>query len=333
MRFFITGSAGFIGFHLSSLLLEKGYFVTGYDSLNNYYDPKIKNARLQKLSKYQRFHQIIDFLENKEALNKALIEFNPDVVIHLAAQAGVRYSIENPQAYIDSNLIGTSNLLLSLQELQIRHVLMASTSSVYGANKEMPFHEQQQSDHQLTLYASTKKANEVIAHSWSHIYDLPITLFRFFTVYGPWGRPDMALFKFTQGIIADKPIDVYNGGKMWRDFTYVKDLVTAISLLANCPPVMSKPVGDFDSLSPVAPFRIVNIGNSKQVYLIDFIKLIEKRLDKKAIINSMPMQQGDVPATWADTRLLESLTGFTPSMSIEDGVNKFIDWYLGYYRK
>ena len=208
---------------------------------------------------------------------------------------------------------------------------MASTSSVYGANSEMPFHEVQKTDHQLTLYASTKKANEVIAHSWSHIYDMPITLFRFFTVYGPWGRPDMALFKFTRGIIEDEVIDVYNGGEMWRDFTYVEDLVSSISKLIDCPPLMGRPVGEFDSLSPVAPFRIVNIGNSEQVYLKDFISAIEKYLGKEALINNMPMQQGDVPATWANTQLLQSLTGFSPSTPVNVGIKKFVDWYLDYY--
>ena len=255
-----------------------------------------------------------------------------DTVIHLAAQAGVRYSIDNPRAYVQSNLIGTFEILEAARAHPPRHMLLASTSSAYGANTDMPYREIQKADHQMSFYAATKKANESMAHSYAHLYGLPITMFRFFTVYGPWGRPDMAPMKFAKRILAGEPINVYNHGNMRRDFTYVNDLVHALHLLLDKPPNERSVSDDFDSLSPVAPFRVVNIGNSAPVELAQFISVLETALGKKAIQNFMDMQPGDVPATWADTRLLEALTGYCPRTDIQDGVNALIKWYLEYYR-
>ena len=255
-----------------------------------------------------------------------------DVIVHLAAQAGVRYSIENPKAYIDANILGTFNILEASKRLGVGHLLMASTSSVYGANLDMPFREIDSTDTPLTLYAATKKANESMAHSYAHLWNIPITMFRFFTVYGPWGRPDMALFKFVAAILEQKPIDIYNNGKMYRDFTYVEDLVKAISLLMKANPnEKNLKVTEGDSLSSVAPFRVLNIGNSDKVMLLDFIDAIEEILKIKAVRNYMPMQMGDVHATWADTSLLKELIGFIPQTNYRDGIEKFISWYRNYY--
>ena len=333
-RVFITGSAGFIGYHLAKLLLEQGHEVWGYDGMTDYYDVRLKQRRHEMLNQHEGFSSTVAMLEDLERLNAAMTAFHPDVIVHLAAQAGVRYSIKNPKAYFDANLMGTFNVMEVARTIGVQHLLMASTSSVYGANTEMPFTETQRVATPMTFYAATKLANESMGHSYAHIYNLPITMFRFFTVYGPWGRPDMALFKFTKGIIEDKPIDIYNNGNMWRDFTYVEDLVRGIAGLIDATPKRPESPKDItagDSLSPIAPYRVVNIGNSHQVRLLDFIEAIEAAIGKKAIRNYMPMQQGDVPATWADASLLQNLTGYKSHISFRDGVTKFVSWYREFY--
>ena len=330
----ITGTAGFIGFHLANLLLEDGFNVHGYDGITDYYDVKIKNARHNILQKKSNFTSTKGLLEDSEKLEAVANKFHPDIIVHLAAQAGVRYSLENPRAYIDSNIIGTFNVMEVARKQKIKHLLMASTSSVYGANSNMPFTEIEKTETQLTIYAATKKANENMAHSYSYLWKIPTTMFRFFTVYGPWGRPDMALFKFVDAILKGYPIDIYNHGDMYRDFTYVEDLVQGIKLLIDTIPVSSEgqKILNNDSISPVAPFRVVNIGNSNKVRLLDFINTIEEILEKKAIRNYMPMQKGDVPATWADASLLKNLTGFCPQTNFRDGIVHFIEWYRKYYK-
>lgn len=331
MKTFITGTAGFVGFHLARSLLTEGWKVHGYDGFTDYYDVDLKKKRHAILQLFPGFSATQARLEDESALCKAIDEFQPDIVVHLAAQAGVRYSIDNPRTYLDTNIVGTFNLMNAALSVRPKHILMASTSSVYGANEDMPYAEHQKADAQMSFYAATKKANEVMAHAWAHIHGLPITMFRFFTVYGPWGRPDMALFKFTTAILQGKPIDVYNHGQMWRDFTYIDDLVHAIRLLMESIPGGSDTAVDGDSLSPVAPYRVVNIGNSEKVRLEDLIEAIEKVTSKKAIRNYMEMQQGDVPATWADTSLCEKLTGYTPSTNLNDGVARFVNWYISYF--
>lgn len=331
-RIFVTGTAGFIGFHLSKLLLDEGYAVGGYDGMTDYYDVRLKERRHAMLRQNERFTATEAMLENGAALGAAVAAFKPDAIVHLAAQAGVRYSLENPRAYIDSNVTGTLNVMEAARAAGVRHLLMASTSSVYGANEDMPFDERQKADTQLTIYAATKKANESMGHAWAHIHGLPVTMFRFFTVYGPWGRPDMALFKFTKGILEETPIDIYNHGDMYRDFTYVDDLVRGIRLLIDAVPGGPETAVDDDSLSPAAPFRVVNIGNSDKVKLLDFIEAIEDELGRKAIRNYMPMQTGDVPATWADASLLKRLTGYSPQTPFREGVARFVRWYREYYR-
>lgn len=329
MKIFITGSAGFIGFHLASILLKEGMIVHGYDAMNNYYDKSLKQNRHNILLKNLNFTTTKAKLEDNESLSKAVEQFRPDVMVHLAAQAGVLYSLKNPRAYIDSNIIGTFNVMEAARMYNVKHLLMASTSSVYGANDSMPFSEKDKADTQLTIYAATKKANESMAHSYAYLWKLPITMFRFFTVYGPYGRPDMALFKFVDAILKDKPIDIYNQGEMYRDFTYVDDLVHAITLLIDKIP--NNNLADKDNSSNTAPYRVINIGNSNKVKLLDFIDEIEKILSKRAIRNYMPLQKGDVPATWADCSLLQQLTGYAPNTTINYGVRKFIDWYKSYY--
>jgi UDP-glucuronate 4-epimerase len=332
----VTGSAGFIGFHLSKLLLDEGFEVFGLDAMTDYYDVRLKQRRLELLAAgSNHFAQRQIHLEDADTLRAYVEEAKPDVIVHLAAQAGVRYSLENPRAYIDTNVVGTFNVMECARELGIDHLLMASTSSVYGANEDMPFDERQKADTPLTIYAATKKATEAMAHSYAHLWNLPTTMFRFFTVYGPWGRPDMALFKFTKGIIEGTPIDIYNNGDMWRDFTYVDDLVRGIRLLIDALPPFPDDRADAiesDSLSPVAPFRIVNIGNSDKVRLLDFVDAIESELGMTAIRNYMPMQMGDVPATWADASLLRALTGYVPQTDFRTGVGEFVRWYRAYYR-
>lgn len=334
-KVFITGTAGFIGFHLAELLLAEGFRVHGYDGMTDYYDVRLKQRRHQMLMQNPGFSMTEGMLEDTDTLNKAADDFAPDIIIHLAAQAGVRYSLENPRAYIESNVVGTFNVMEAAKRLKVEHLLMASTSSVYGANEEMPFDEMEKADTPLTIYAATKKANEAMGHSYAHLYDLPTTMFRFFTVYGPYGRPDLALFKFVDAILDGRPIDIYNHGDMYRDFTYVKDLVRGIRLLIDAAPVRpaDKVVPEGDSLSPVAPFRVVNIGNSDKVRLLDFVDAIEEELGQPAIRNYMPMQMGDVPATWANADLLQTLTGYKPQTDIKDGIHDFVMWFRDYYEK
>jgi len=328
----ITGTAGFIGYHLAELLLAEGFLVQGYDAMTDYYDVGLKQARHARLERSNAFRAEIARLEDMERLRSVYAEFRPDIVIHLAAQAGVRYSLENPRSYIDTNAVGTFNVLDCVREFGVSHLLLASTSSVYGGNTEMPFREIDRADAPLTIYAATKKAGEAMAHSYASLWNTPTTAFRFFTVYGPWGRPDMALFKFTEAILAGRPIDVYNNGDLYRDFTFIGDLVKAIRLLIDTPPLKGEPVCPEDSLSPVAPYRVVNIGNSAMVRLLDMIEALETALGRKAIRNFLPMQAGDVHATWADTTLLQSLTGFRPATDYIEGVRLFVEWYESYSR-
>lgn len=330
----ITGSAGFIGYHLADLLLREGFKVVGYDGMTDYYDVNLKKRRHQMLMQNQNFTCKEAMLEDENALRELCMQTSPDIIVHLAAQAGVRYSLEAPRRYIDANIIGTFNVMECAKELDVQHLLMASTSSVYGANQKMPYAETDKADLPLTIYAATKKATEAMAHSYAHLHDIPTTMFRFFTVFGPWGRPDMAHFKFTKGILAGEPIDIYNNGDMFRDFTYIDDLVRAIQLLVDCPPVRPANVSEIaegDSLSPVAPHRIVNIGNSQKVRLLDFVEAIESALGMTAKRNYMEMQTGDVPATWADATLLQTLTGYKPQTDFRTGIKKFVEWYRSYY--
>lgn len=334
-RVLVTGSAGFIGYHLAQLLLGAGFTVVGYDGLTEYYDVRLKERRHQMLLQNPHFTAHVGMLEDYDRLRELILEECPDVIVHLAAQAGVRYSLENPRAYVDANVTGTFNVMECARELDVRHLLMASTSSVYGANTRLPFREVDRCDHPLTLYAATKKAVEEMAHSYAHLWNLPTTMFRFFTVYGPWGRPDMAFFKFTRSVIEGSPIDVYNNGEMFRDFTYVADLVRAIRLLIDVLPQRPddpESIGPHDSLSPVAPFRVVNIGNGGRVPLLEFIAAIEEACGRKAVRNYMPLQKGDVVATWADTTLLGELTGFRPQTGIREGMRQFVAWYREYYQ-
>jgi UDP-glucuronate 4-epimerase len=328
MRFFVTGTAGFIGFHLAQRLLEQGHQVVGYDGMTSYYDVRLKEARHALLQRNERFRAHIAPLEDMERLTRAVEEAEPEVIVHLAAQAGVRYSLENPRAYVDANLVGAFNILELARITKPRHLLMASTSSVYGANAEVPFLESERADHPLTLYAATKKANEAMAHSYAHLWSLPTTLFRFFTVYGPWGRPDMAPFKFVDAIEKGRPIDVYNHGDMERDFTYVDDLVEAIVRLVDCVPRID---ADDPSVSPAAPWRIVNIGRGEPINLMDFIAAIERATGKQAIRNYLEMQPGDMQRTFADASLLERVTGYRPQTSIEEGVAALVAWHRSYY--
>ena len=332
----ITGTAGFIGFHLAQLLLREGFTVHGYDGMTDYYDVRLKQRRHQILLQNEGFAATEGMLEDETLLHETADAFEPDVIVHLAAQAGVRYSLENPRAYIDANVVGTFNVMEAARRHEVDHLLMASTSSVYGANEEMPFSETQKADTSLTIYAATKKANEAMGHSYAHLWNLPTTMFRFFTVYGTYGRPDLALYKFVDAILDDRPIDIYNHGDMFRDFTYVEDLVRGIRGLIDAVPVRPESrddIPEWDSLSPAAPYRVVNIGNSDKVRLLDFIDAIEACLGKKATRNYMEMQKGDVPATWADATLLQELTGYRPQTHFKDGIAKFVAWYRDYYGK
>jgi len=331
----VTGSSGFIGYHLCQRLLSEGWTVIGIDALTDYYDVALKERRQAMLLQHPLFRTETARIETPGVLETLFATHAPDAVIHLAAQAGVRYSIDNPESYVEANLIGTFRLLEAARAHPPAHLLLASTSSVYGANTEMPYAETDKADTQMSFYAATKKANEAMAHSYAHLYGLPTTMFRFFTVYGPWGRPDMALFKFTKAILSGAPIDVYNHGNMKRDFTYVDDLVTGIVQLLAQPPIRPAGPADIpegDSLSPVAPYRIVNIGNSEPVDLLSYIGAIEAATGKPAQKNLMDMQPGDVPATWADATLLNRLTGDRPTTSVTEGVARFVAWYRDYYR-
>lgn len=334
-RILITGTAGFIGFHLARLLTSEDVKVLGYDGMTSYYDVALKRRRHAILLQNPNFTAVEGMLEDHEHFDAIANDFAPDVIVHLAAQAGVRYSLEAPRTYLDSNIIGTFTVMEAARRLQVRHLLIASTSSVYGGNMVMPFIETEKADTQLTIYAATKKANESMAHAYAHLWNLPTTMFRFFTVYGPWGRPDLALFKFVDAILDGRPIDIYNHGNMYRDFTYIDDLVHAIRLLIDAAPVRPEGgmVHDGDSLSPVAPWRVVNIGNSEKVRLLDFVEAIEECLGKKAIRNYMDMQPGDVPATWADASLLQRLTGYRPQTDFRTGIARFVEWYRDYSGK
>lgn len=330
----VTGAAGFIGYFTCRRLLADGFTVIGVDSLTDYYDPQLKLRRQAGLLQSAGFRAVNEPIETAGLLADLFANAKPDVVIHLAAQAGVRYSIDNPRSYLESNLVGTFELLEAARAHPPQHMLLASTSSAYGANTEMPYRETMKADHQMSFYAATKKATEAMAHSYAHLFDLPVTMFRFFTVYGPWGRPDMALFKFTRAMLSGEPIDVYNHGEMMRDFTYIDDLVEAIRRLVDTPPMRpdsAEAIAEGDSLSPVAPWRVVNIGNSQPVQLGDMIAAVEDALGVTAQRNLMPMQPGDVPATWADAELLRSLTGYVPQTDIRQGVQRFVDWYRDYY--
>lgn len=326
----VTGSAGFIGFHTAERLLQSGAKVIGLDAMTDYYDPALKDARHGILAQSPGFAAVNARLEDAGVMADLMAEHKPDTVVHLAAQAGVRYSIDAPRSYVEANLIGTYEVLEAARHNPPKHLMLASTSSVYGANTEMPYSETHKADHQMSFYAATKKATEGMAHSYAHLYGVPVTMFRFFTVYGPWGRPDMALFKFVKAIKAGEPIDVYNHGNMSRDFTFVEDLVEGLMRLRGVPPG-DAPVGEMDSLSPVAPFRVVNIGNSAPTPLMDFVSAVEAAMGQSAQINYMDMQPGDVPATWADASLLEALVGALPRTSLDEGVRRFVEWYREYY--
>lgn len=331
----VTGAAGFIGYHISKKLIEEGWKVIGLDCMSDYYDVSLKEHRERMLRQTSLYSSIHEKIEAPNVLMDVFAQERPDIVIHLAAQAGVRHSIINPRAYLESNINGTFELLEAARAHPPRHMLLASTSSAYGANADMPYKEIVKADHQISFYAATKKATENMAHSYAHLFKLPITMFRFFTVYGPWGRPDMALFKFTKAILNGETIDVYNNGKMSRDFTYIDDLVHAMHLLINAIPENPREVDKsrdfFDSKSHVAPFRVVNIGSSKPIQLIEFIEAIERALGLKCKKNLLPMQAGDISKTWSDVELLEKLTGYIPKTDILFGVQKFVDWYKIYY--
>ena len=333
MRIVITGTAGFIGYHLARRLLEEGYDVIGVDAFTPYYDVALKEHRHALLRTFSRFSEVRVALENYAALEAAIPE-HMEVLIHLAAQAGVRYSLQNPRAYVDSNLVGTFNVMELARARAPGHFMLASTSSIYGASASVPFRETDRSDHPLTLYAASKKATELMAHSYSHLWGLPTTAFRFFTVYGPWGRPDMAPHRFTKGVIEGTPIDIFNRGDMARDFTFIDDLVEGVVRLIACVPPsagQTSPVIPGDSLSPIAPFRVVNIGAGEPTELLAFVGAIETAVGKKALRNLLPLQSGDVVRTFASADLLENLTGFRPATPLTEGVAAFVRWYRNYY--
>ncbi|QBK06451.1 NAD-dependent epimerase/dehydratase family protein [Hylemonella gracilis] len=329
-HYLITGTAGFIGFHLAQRLLQEGHSVVGFDGMTKYYDPRLKERRHAILSEFGTFTPVIGMLEDKAVLDKAASYDKPDVIVHLAAQAGVRYSLENPKAYVDSNLIGTWNMLELAKEHRPEHLLIASTSSIYGSNEKIPFAEIDRADEPMTLYAATKKSGELMAHSYAHLHKIPTTAFRFFTVYGPWGRPDMALFKFVDSILRGQAIDIYGEGKMSRDFTYIDDLIEGIVRLMRVMPGENNRVTNIDTLSQHAPFRVVNIGGGQPVELMKFVETVEQAVGRPALRNMLPMQQGDVPRTYAAPELLEALTEFRPDIPVAVGVQKFVEWYTSY---
>lgn len=332
-KFLVTGAAGFIGFHVSRRLLDRGDEVVGLDNLNDYYDVRLKHARLAQLQGQTQFRFVKAELADRGALQQVFATDKPDVVIHLAAQAGVRYSLENPHAYVDSNLVGFMNILEGCRHHGVRHLAYASSSSVYGANTRMPFSVHHNVDHPVSLYAATKKANELMAHTYSHLFRLPTTGLRFFTVYGPWGRPDMALFKFTRAMLAGQPIEVYNQGRMQRDFTYIDDIAEGVVRVADRVPVPN-PAWSGDAPDPgtsLAPYKIYNIGNHQPVELLYFIEVLEKCLGRQAEKRLLPIQAGDVPATYADVDDLMRDVGFRPATPIEEGIARFVAWYHEYY--
>ncbi|KAF1709997.1 capsular biosynthesis protein CpsI [Pseudoxanthomonas kalamensis DSM 18571] len=334
MRVLVTGAAGFIGSHLSHRLLERGDEVLGYDNLNAYYDPTLKQARLDRLTPLPGFDFVQASLEDRAALEAAFDRFRPQRVVNLAAQAGVRYSLENPQAYIDSNITGFINILEACRHRDVEHLVYASSSSVYGANRKLPFAVEDSVDHPVSLYAATKKANELMAHTYSHLFGLPTTGLRFFTVYGPWGRPDMALFLFTKNILAGKPIDVFNHGRHTRDFTYIDDIVEGVIRTLDHVP---GPDPSYDPLAPSpatssAPYRVYNIGNHNPVELLHYIRVLEECLGRKAEMNLLPLQPGDVPDTCADVVALQRDVDYRPDTPVETGIRRFVDWYRTYYR-
>lgn len=334
MRVLVTGAAGFIGSHLSHRLLERGDEVLGFDNLNDYYDPTLKQARLDRLLPLPGFRFAKGSLEDRAALEAAFDGFRPQRVVNLAAQAGVRYSLENPRAYIDSNIVGFLNILEACRHRGVEHLVYASSSSVYGANRKLPFAVEDSVDHPVSLYAASKKANELMAHTYSHLFGLPTTGLRFFTVYGPWGRPDMALFLFTKNILAGLPIDVFNHGHHSRDFTYVDDIVEGVIRTLDRVP---GPDPGYDPLAPnpgssSAPYRVYNIGNHRPVQLLHYIEVLERCLGRKAQMNLLPMQPGDVPDTEADVEALRRDTGYSPATGVEEGVRRFVDWYRAFYR-
>ena len=330
MRFLITGAAGFIGFHLARRLLEDGHQVVGVDNFSNYYDVSLKDGRTAILKGYSDYRVERLSLEDAGTLDAVWKDVEPEIVIHLAAQAGVRYSIDHPEAYVSSNLVGTFNVLEAARRRPVKHLLAASTSSAYGANTEMPFRETDKAVHPMTLYAATKSATELMGHSYAHLFGTPTTFFRFFTAYGPWGRPDMALFKFARLMLEGKPIEVYGHGEMSRDFTFVDDLVEAITRLVHVVPG-DAPAAEGDTLSPVAPFRLVNIGGGKPSPLMDYIAELERALGRPADKQFLPMQEGDVPNTTASPHLLEQLTGYKPETPISVGVPAFVSWFRQRY--
>jgi len=333
-KILVTGSAGFIGFHLTRKLLDNNITVVGLDNLNPYYDPDLKKARLKKLTAYDSYTHINLDLSDRIGMEDLFENYSFDAVVNLAAQAGVRYSLKNPHSYVDTNIVGFVNLLEGCRHSGVKHLIFASSSSVYGANTKMPFSVHHNVDHPVSLYAASKKSNELMAHTYAHLFGLPVTGLRFFTVYGPWGRPDMALFLFTRAILQDRPIEVFNHGKMVRDFTYIDDIVEGVYRV-----ILRVPESDitWDSNNPDpatgnCPYKIYNIGNNNKVDLLRYIEVLEECLGKKAVKNFMPIQLGDVPATYADVSDLEKDVGFKPDTPIEEGIKRFVEWYKEYYK-
>lgn len=334
MTILVTGAAGFIGYHTAERLLQRGDRVVGLDNLNDYYDVALKEARLARLQTFESFRLIRADLADRKGVEGAFATVRPGRVVHLAAQAGVRHSLTHPHVYASSNLTGFLHILEGCRTQEVEHLVYASTSSVYGANTSMPFSVHQNVDHPLTLYAATKKSNELMAHSYAHLFRIPLTGLRFFTVYGPWGRPDMALFLFTKAMLEGRPIKVFNNGHMERDFTYVDDIAEGVIRALDCPPEPDPTwdAADPDPASSNAPYRIYNIGNSQPTNLMRFIRAIEKALGVEAITDFHPMQPGDVPATWADVSTFKSATGYAPATPVEVGVRRFVEWYRSFYR-